>query len=60
VRAKPEKWYQSVRKQTVDRHALKHRLTAWWRVQEIDRKRVGGFFGETALILSSKRTATVK
>jgi len=27
---------------------------------EIDRKRVGGFFGETALVLSSKRTATVK
>lgn len=28
--------------------------------QEIDRKKVGGFFGETALVLETKRTATVK
>ena len=29
-------------------------------VQEIDRKRVGGFFGETALVMETKRTATIK
>jgi hypothetical protein len=28
--------------------------------QEIDRKKVGGFFGETALVMQTKRTATIK
>jgi len=27
---------------------------------EIDRKKVGGFFGETALVMQTKRTATIK
>lgn len=27
---------------------------------EIDRKKVGGFFGETALVMETKRTATIK